>query len=87
VVTKGGSVDQPKKESNVSSDASFDLNKCSSVDEVKALGSERLKDIMLSMGVKCGGTLEERANRLFSLKGLQRHEFPTKVRGKNFILG
>lgn len=87
VATKGGSVDQPKKESNVSSDASFDLNKCSSVDEVKALGSERLKDIMLSMGVKCGGTLEERANRLFSLKGLQRHEFPTKVRGKNFILG
>jgi hypothetical protein len=87
VVTKGGSVDQPKKESNVSSDVSFDLNKCSSIDEVKALGSERLKDIMLSMGVKCGGTLEERAHRLFSLKGLQRNEYPTKVRGKNFILG
>jgi hypothetical protein len=87
VATKVGSVDQPKKESNISSDVSFDLNKCSSVDEVKALGSERLKDIMLSMGVKCGGTLEERANRLFSLKGLRRNEYPTKVRGKNFILG
>jgi len=33
---------------------SFDLNKCCSVDELKVLGPERLKDIMLSMGVKCG---------------------------------
>ena len=32
----------------------FDLNKCSSVEELKVLGSERLKHIMLSMGVKCG---------------------------------
>ncbi|KAL3803422.1 hypothetical protein ACHAW5_001920 [Stephanodiscus triporus] len=64
---------------------SFDLNKCCSVDELKVLGPERLKDIMLSMGVKCGGTLDERATRLFSLKGLRRDEYPKKVRGKKFI--
>ena len=33
---------------------SFDLNKCCSVDELQDLGPERLKDIMQSMGVKCG---------------------------------
>ena len=32
----------------------FDLNKCSSVVELEDLGPERLKGIMLSMGVKCG---------------------------------
>lgn len=31
------------------------------------------------------GTPEDRAKRLFSLKGLQREEYPNKVRGKNFI--
>ncbi len=31
------------------------------------------------------GTLQERAERLFSLKNLDRKEFPTKVRAKNFI--
>jgi hypothetical protein len=31
------------------------------------------------------GTLDERATRLFSLKGLRRDEYPKKVRGKNFI--
>lgn len=69
----------------VNSDA-FDLNNCSTVDELKDLGPERLKGLMLSMGVKCGGTLDERASRLFSLKGLRRDEYPIKIRGKNFIL-
>ena len=33
---------------------SFDLDKCNSVEEVKAMGPDRLKNILLSMGVKCG---------------------------------
>lgn len=64
----------------------FDLNNCSSVQELLKLGSDRLKSILLSMGIKCGGTLEQRAERLFSLKGLRRDEYPQKMRGKNFIL-
>jgi len=63
----------------------FDLNKCSSIDELKQMEPDRLKNILLSMGVKCGGTPDDRANRLFSLKGLRRDEYPKKVRGKNFI--
>ncbi len=65
---------------------SFDLNNYSSVQELLTLGSDRLKSVLLSMGIKCGGTLEQRAERLFSLKGLRREEYPKKVRGKNFIL-
>ncbi|KAK1738378.1 splicing regulator SDE2 [Skeletonema marinoi] len=64
----------------------FDLNNCSSVQELLKLGSDRLKSILLSMGIKCGGTPEQRADRLFSLKGLRREDYPQKVRGKNFIL-
>ena len=63
----------------------FGLNKCSSIDELKQMEPDRLKNILLSMGVKCGGTPDDRANRLFSLKGLRRDEYPKKVRGKNFI--
>mmetsp|Transcript_23334 Transcript_23334/g.38009 ORF Transcript_23334/g.38009 Transcript_23334/m.38009 type:complete len:159 (+) Transcript_23334:448-924(+) len=64
----------------------FDLSNCSSVQELVKLGSDRLKSILLSMGIKCGGTTEQRADRLFSLKGLRREDYPQKVRGKNFIL-
>jgi hypothetical protein len=45
--------DVKSSNSTVSFDT-FDLSKCSSVEELKDLGSERLKRIMLSMGVKCG---------------------------------
>mmetsp|Transcript_16390 Transcript_16390/g.28034 ORF Transcript_16390/g.28034 Transcript_16390/m.28034 type:complete len:216 (-) Transcript_16390:155-802(-) len=64
-----------KQENNVDSTSGekelvFDLNNCSSVDELNEMNPERLKKILLSMGVKCGGTPEERAKRLFSLKEL-----------------
>lgn len=50
--TKQCDMDKPSK--CIEWDAAFDLNKCNSVDELKALGPDRLKSIMLSMGVKCG---------------------------------
>ena len=62
----------------------FDLEMCASVAEAKELGMDRLKEILTSMGCKCGGSLDERAARLFSLKGLKREDYPKKVRGKNF---
>lgn len=64
----------------------FDLNQVSSIEGLTSLGADRIKSILISMGIKCGGTLEDRANRLFSLKGLKRDEYPAKVRGKNFVL-
>ncbi|KAL9186257.1 hypothetical protein ACHAXT_005495 [Thalassiosira profunda] len=83
---QNGKKDEMKTETSEKKTAeAFDLNQCSSVDELMEMNPERLKNILLSMGVKCGGTPEERAKRLFSLKGLRRDEYPQKVRGKNFV--
>jgi hypothetical protein len=86
---KPSSADNTSKPANKSLDdvtTPFDLDSCKSIDELMAMDQTKLKNILLSMGVKCGGTPKERAERLFSLKGLKREEYPTKVRGKNFIL-
>lgn len=60
----------------------LDLSKYNSVQELEELGLDRLKGALLAINVKCGGTLEERAKRLFSLKGLQPKDYPAKVRSK-----
>lgn len=62
----------------------LNLNDYESVQQLEALGMDRLKEELYALGCKCGGSLEERAKRLFSLKGLSKDAFPTKVRGKNF---
>ncbi|GAB5037790.1 splicing factor 3a subunit 3-like, partial [Nannochloropsis oceanica] len=51
--------------------AYLDLTSFSSAHELEPLGLNRLKAALLHWGVKCGGTLEERATRLFSLKGVK----------------
>lgn len=57
----------------------LDLNCFSSAAELEMLGLDRLKGALMAINVKCGGTLQERASRLFSLKGLDPSEYP-----KNF---
>ncbi|MBW04858.1 Protein SDE2, partial [Eschrichtius robustus] len=47
-----------------------DLLAFSSVAEVELLGLEKLKCELTARGLKCGGTLQERAARLFSVRGL-----------------
>lgn len=64
----------------------LDLESYSSAQELEELGLDRLKSALLALQVKCGGTLNERALRLFSLKGLARKDFPKKVRAKGFVL-
>ncbi|ESO85772.1 hypothetical protein LOTGIDRAFT_195680 [Lottia gigantea] len=51
------------------SGAHLDLSAFSSWEELASLGLDRLKSALMALGVKCGGTLEERAQRLFSTKG------------------
>ncbi|KAG7352576.1 telomere stability protein [Nitzschia inconspicua] len=63
----------------------LDLDKFASSKELEELGLERLKSALMAIQVKCGGTLEQRAERLFSLKGLERKEYPMKVRVKGFL--
>ncbi|KAJ6666843.1 hypothetical protein lerEdw1_018845 [Lerista edwardsae] len=54
--------------------APIDLLEFSSVVELEALGLEKLKLELMSLGLKCGGTLQERAARLFSVRGLSRDQ-------------
>lgn len=49
--------------------AHLDLSAFSSWEELASLGLDRLKSALMALELKCGGTLEERAQRLFSTKG------------------
>ena len=49
--------------------AHLDLSAFSAWEELASLGLDRLKSALIALGIKCGGTLEERAQRLFSTKG------------------
>jgi len=41
-----------------------------SVQQLESLGLDVLKEELVSRGLKCGGTISERAARLFSVRGL-----------------
>ncbi|KAM9017004.1 splicing regulator SDE2 [Ara ararauna] len=52
----------------------IDLMVFNSAAEMEALGLDKLKMGLMSLGLKCGGTLKERAARLFSVRGLSRDQ-------------
>ncbi|XP_066467758.1 splicing regulator SDE2 [Tiliqua scincoides] len=54
--------------------AAIALLEFNSVAELEAVGLEKLKLELMALGLKCGGTLQERAARLFSVRGLSRDQ-------------
>eukprot|EP01038_Epipyxis_sp_PR26KG_P005409 gene5409-7497_t len=50
--------------------------------ELEALGMDRLKDALEALGLKCGGTLQDRANRLWSVRGKKEEDFPPSLLSK-----
>jgi len=62
--------------------AHLDLSAFSSWEELASLGLDRLKSALMALGLKCGGTLEERAQRLFSTKGKANIDPALMVRSK-----
>ncbi|XP_071328336.1 splicing regulator SDE2 [Trachinotus anak] len=50
--------------------SAVDLSSVTSVHQLESLGLDVLKEELVSRGLKCGGTLSERATRLFSIRGL-----------------
>uniref|UniRef100_H2ZZC3 Replication stress response regulator SDE2 n=1 Tax=Latimeria chalumnae TaxID=7897 RepID=H2ZZC3_LATCH len=52
----------------------LDLMSFNSATELEPLGLESLKSELMVLGLKCGGTLQERAARLFSVRGLARDQ-------------
>ena len=48
-----------------------------------SIGGDVLKYTLQSMGLKCGGTVTERAERLFSTKGKSKGEIDRSLFAKN----
>lgn len=61
------SIDSNKKDEKISMEP-LDLEEFRTADELQSVGLERLKSALMSYGLKCGGTLQERADRLFLIK-------------------
>ncbi|XP_071078596.1 splicing regulator SDE2-like [Haliotis cracherodii] len=64
-----------------------DLSEFSSARELEDIGLDRLKFALTQRGLKCGGTVQQRAERLFSVKGLTHDQidpslFPKPQNGK-----
>ncbi|KAF4384575.1 hypothetical protein F8388_003882 [Cannabis sativa] len=60
----------------------LDFDQINSAAELEALGLERLKTELQTRGLKCGGTLQERAARLFLLKSTPLEKLPKKLLAK-----
>lgn len=54
-----------------------------SVEELQALGMDRLKEALEAMELKCGGTLKDRAERLWAVRGKKYEDIPAKLKAKN----
>uniref|UniRef100_A0A2K6BAH1 Matrin-type domain-containing protein n=1 Tax=Macaca nemestrina TaxID=9545 RepID=A0A2K6BAH1_MACNE len=63
--------------------AHLDLSAFSSREELASLGLDRLKSALLALGLKCGGTLEQRVQRLFSTKGKSLESPDNSLSAKN----
>ncbi|XVE77273.1 hypothetical protein DITRI_Ditri13aG0049000 [Diplodiscus trichospermus] len=73
-VVSSTNVPEPEKQLNFD-----DFN---SPEEMEVLGLERLKSELQARGLKCGGTLQERAARLFLLKSTPLDKLPKKLLAK-----
>ncbi|XP_027727621.1 replication stress response regulator SDE2-like [Vombatus ursinus] len=60
----------------------IDLLAFSSVEEMEVLGLDKLKLELMTLGLKCGGTLQERAARLFSVRGLAKEQIDPSLFAK-----
>ncbi|CAK4409518.1 unnamed protein product, partial [Aphanomyces euteiches] len=59
-----------------------DLMEYDSVEALKALGMDGLKDQLKHRGLKFGGTLDQRAERLFSVRGKSIDEIAAKLKAR-----
>ncbi len=50
--------------------------------ELEALGLDRLKEALEALGLKCGGTLKDRAQRLWSVRGKKLEDVPASLKAK-----
>ena len=67
-------------QTNLQTDPPIDLQPYTSAVELEGLGLLRLKDELMKVGLKCGGTLQERAARLFAIRDIvDPKDYPSKL--------
>lgn len=71
-----------KSGGSLKSGAHLPLDDVEEVGDLLGLGLERLKSALQALGLKCGGTLEQRAERLFSVKNLSYDQIDKKLKVK-----
>ena len=64
---------------SVKSSRKFNLADFNSAEDLVLLGLEHLKSALTDRGLKCGGSLSERAARLWSVKGKEIREWPKSI--------
>ena len=62
--------------------APIDLTMCESHEQLQLLGLDHLKHELIRRNLKCGGNLQERAQRLYSVRFLREDEIDSKLRTK-----
>ena len=60
----------------------IELEKVESPGDLEKLGLDHLKFLLQVRKLKCGGTLADRVNRLYSVKNLTPEQYPKKIRAK-----
>ncbi|PAA58351.1 hypothetical protein BOX15_Mlig022063g1, partial [Macrostomum lignano] len=60
----------------------IDLSAIDSLESAEALGLDSLKDQLRLRGLKCGGSLRDRAQRLLAVRGLQPGDYPAALLAK-----
>lgn len=74
----GGSTSKPSKEPQP-----LRLGMFNSPEELEVLGKDRLKEALEAIGLKCGGTVRERALRLWSVRGKKVEDYPSQLRSRD----
>jgi len=57
----------------------LNLEDYSSAEDLEQVGLDVLKVALMCRGLKCGGTVQQRAQRLFSVKGLSDCDVPPSL--------
>jgi splicing factor 3A subunit 3 len=65
-----------------SEDQAEDLQQYATAVDMEKVGLEKLKKELIKRGVKCGGTLTDRAERLFSIRDLKDSDIPKQLKAK-----
>lgn len=69
-------------EERLSDDEPLDLDRYPTAQALEALGLEALKRELARRGLKCGGSLQERADRLDRVRGLSEEAIPASLRAR-----